>query len=55
MLQCEFCSKPRHSPAISTHEHRVQNDVLLDGCLKVIDLEGKVNAIVQTTLPVSGL
>jgi hypothetical protein len=33
----------------------VQNDILLDGFLQVIDLEGKVNAIVEITLPVSSL
>ena len=55
MLQFEFCSKARHSPATSTHQHRAQNDMLLGGFLQVIDLEGKFNAIVETPLPVSSL
>jgi len=55
MLHCKFCSKARHSPAASTHERHMQNVTLLHSFLQAIDLEDKVNAIVEITLPVSSL
>jgi hypothetical protein len=48
MLQCEFCSKARHSPATCTHELRVQSDVLPDGFLQVMDLRARLLPLLKS-------